>query len=78
MKKIRKGYSNTITAICEDCKGEGILTIPGTYLGHGNYDDDTKETCETCNGEGMVKVRKEVFTTITITPHKTNQLQIQS
>ena len=70
MKKSRKGYSKVITAICEDCKGEGTITIPGVYLGHGNYEADTVETCETCQGTGMVKVRKEVFTTITITSHQ--------
>lgn len=70
MKKIRGGSSKTRIAICEDCKGKGIIITPGTHIGHGNYKEDTKETCETCEGSGMVKERREVFTIITFYPHK--------
>lgn len=76
MKKIRGGSIKSRIEICEDCKGEGVIIIPGIYLGHGNYDDDTKETCETCEGFGMVKVKREVFTTITLHPYKTLQSEV--
>ncbi len=57
------GHSTAITAICEDCKGEGILN---------------HNTCKTCEGTGMVKVRREVFTTVTIQSYKPIQLEVQS
>lgn len=60
MKRIMGGHSTAITAICEDCKGEGILN---------------HNTCKTCEGTGMVKVRREVFTSITIKPHIPKQLE---
>jgi len=59
MKRFAKGYSKSITAVCEDCKG-------------------MKETCKTCEGSGMVKVRKQVFTSVTIKPFKAIQIEVQS
>lgn len=76
MKKVRKGYSKVIKAICEDCNGEGTITIPGAHLGHNRYDDDTVETCETCEGTGMVKVKKQVFTSLTIESYQPKQLEV--
>jgi DnaJ-class molecular chaperone len=73
MRKIRRGYNTSIVAVCEDCKGRGKITVPGRHLGHGNYGSDSIETCETCEGTGMVKVKKEVFTTITIKPNIINR-----
>ncbi len=54
------GYSNTITAVCRDCNGEGRITIPGQHIGHGRYEEDTYETCSTCKGHGLVEVTKTV------------------
>jgi DnaJ-class molecular chaperone len=76
MRKVRGGSNITRIAVCKDCKGDGVIIIPGIHLGHGNYDDDTEETCETCEGTGMVKIKKQVFTTITIMPHKVKQLEV--
>lgn len=69
MKK--SSYQSTVTAVCTDCNGEGVIIVRGEHLGHGRYADDTHEQCETCEGTGLVSVNKS--TTVVITPKRTKQ-----
>ena len=50
--------------LCDNCKGEGHIIIPGEHLGHGRYDDDKQETCRVCEGSGLVTVTRNTVVTV--------------
>lgn len=62
------GSTTHTPALCRDCEGTGFLVIPGDHIGHGRYNDNTREICNTCEGSGMVTVTRTVHVTITPKP----------
>ena len=77
MKQLKKGYSDTVTAICADCNGEGVIITPGQKIGHNRWEEDKEEVCETCEGECIVVVKKRVsINTIIIPKSKANDFKV--